>query len=79
MTELRVRPEAELDIFEAALWYEQERDELGTVFLRSFRRVLARIEASPYQFHWSQQTFAARSSRDFPSGSSSSSMPTRSS
>ena len=50
MTELRVRPEAELDVFEASLWYEQERDGLGAVFLQTLRRVLARIEASPLQF-----------------------------
>jgi len=50
MTELRVRPEAELDVFEAALWYEQERDGLGSVFLQALRRVLRRIEVSPRQF-----------------------------
>ena len=50
MTGLRVRPEAELDVFEAALWYEQERDGLGAIFLRALRQVLGRIEASPRQF-----------------------------
>jgi toxin ParE1/3/4 len=50
MSDLRVRPEAELDAFEAALWYEREREGLGGAFLRALRRVLARVEASPLQF-----------------------------
>lgn len=33
MTALYVRPEAELDMFEAALWYDGERSGLGTEFL----------------------------------------------
>ncbi len=50
MTELRVRPEAELDAFEAALWYEGEREGLGAVFLQGLRKVFARIEHGPLQF-----------------------------
>ena len=50
MTELRVRPEAELDAFEAALWYENERDGLGARFLHGLRKVFARIEYGPLQF-----------------------------
>jgi hypothetical protein len=50
MTELRVRPEAEVDTFEAALWYEGERNGLGAVFLQALRGVLARIEIGPLQF-----------------------------
>lgn len=50
MTDLRVRPEAELDVFEASLWYERERDGLGAAFLQRVRSVFARIEAAPAQF-----------------------------
>lgn len=50
MSGLRVRPEAELDVLEAALWYEREREGLGAVFLQALRRVFVRIEASPQQF-----------------------------
>ena len=50
MTELRVRPEAELDAFEAATWYESEREGLGASFLRGLRMVFGRIEHGPLQF-----------------------------
>jgi len=50
MTELRVRPEAELDAFEAATWYESEREGLGASFLRGLRIVFARIEYGPLHF-----------------------------
>jgi hypothetical protein len=50
MSGLRVRPEAELDAFEVALWYEREREGLGTVFLQALRRVFTRIETSPLHF-----------------------------
>jgi hypothetical protein len=38
MIELRVRPEAELDAYEAALWYEGEKPGLGAAFLQGIRR-----------------------------------------
>ncbi len=47
---LRVRPEAEQDMFEAALWYEGERAGLGARFLDSVRRVFLRIQEAPEQF-----------------------------
>ena len=50
MTELRVRPEAEVDAFEAAVWYEGERNGLGAVFLQALRGAFARIEIGPLQF-----------------------------
>ena len=49
MNDLRVRPEAELDAFEAALW-SSGNEGLGGAFLRALRRVLTRVEASPVQF-----------------------------
>jgi hypothetical protein len=50
MIELRVRPEAELDAFEAALWYEGERIGLGGAFLETMRGVFGRIASMPMQF-----------------------------
>ena len=50
MTPLLVRPEAEVDAFEAASWYEREREGLGSDFLARVRRVFTRIESGPLQF-----------------------------
>lgn len=50
MTTVRVRPEAELDMFEAAVWYEAERTGLGAAFLQAARHVMGRIEEGPLQF-----------------------------
>jgi hypothetical protein len=47
---LRFRPEAELDIFEAAIWYEEERDGLGLRFEQQLDAVMVRIVESPAQF-----------------------------
>src|SRR5450631_19231 len=50
MRALHVRPEAELDMFEAALWYDGERSGLGSEFLKAVRYVLGRIEEGALQF-----------------------------
>jgi len=50
MTELHVRPEAEVDAFEAASWYEREREGLGSAFLARLGWVFNRIENGPLQF-----------------------------
>lgn len=50
MIELRVRPEAEVDAFEAATWYEGEREGLGSAFLTRVRWVFERIETGALQF-----------------------------
>jgi hypothetical protein len=42
MTALHVRPEAELDMFEAALWYDGERSGLRVEFLKAVRCVFSR-------------------------------------
>lgn len=68
MTELRVRPEAELDAFEAALWYEGERDGLGAVFLQALRKVFSRIESTPQQFPLVTGDIRRAMLRRFPSG-----------
>ena len=50
MPRLEVRPEAELDALEAALWYDGERDGLGAEFLQVLRSTFARIEEGPVFF-----------------------------
>jgi len=50
MAALRVRPEAELDGFEAALWYEKEREGLGLEFLEAVRVTFTRVEEGPKHF-----------------------------
>jgi len=50
MRSLHVRPEAELDIFEAALWYDREQSGLGGEFLKAVRYVFGRIEEGALQF-----------------------------
>jgi plasmid stabilization system protein ParE len=50
MRSLDVSPEAELDVLEAALWYEGERPGLGEEFLRALRRLYERISETPLHF-----------------------------
>ena len=50
MTKLGVRPEAEIDAFEAALWYESERSGLGIEFLDAVREAFRQIEGMPLRF-----------------------------
>ena len=47
---VRVRPEAEIDAFEAALWYESERAGLGIEFLDAVRETFRQIEGMPLRF-----------------------------
>ena len=49
MRALHVRPEAELDMFEAALWYDREQSGLGGEFLKAVRYVFGRIEEGALQ------------------------------
>jgi plasmid stabilization system protein ParE len=50
MPRLRVRPEAEVDAFEAAVWYERERPGLGVEYLEAIGAAFQRIEEAPRQF-----------------------------
>lgn len=46
----RLRVEAEIDLFEAALWYETEREGLGFDFDAEVHRTLERIAENPNLF-----------------------------
>jgi plasmid stabilization system protein ParE len=50
MTKLGVRPEVEIDAFEAALWYESERPGLGIEVLDAVREAFRQIEGMPLRF-----------------------------
>jgi len=48
--QLIIRPEADLDVEEAAAWYEDQRAGLGFRFLSELGQILERIVESPLQF-----------------------------
>jgi hypothetical protein len=50
MKRLDIRAEVELDMIEAALWYENEREGLGAEFSVEVDKTVARIAENPLQF-----------------------------
>jgi hypothetical protein len=50
MKRLDIRAEAELDMIEAGLWYENEREGLGADFSFEVDKIVARIVENPLQF-----------------------------
>ncbi len=50
MKSIEIRAEAELDIIEVALWYENERAGLGAEFSDEVEKVVARIAENPLMF-----------------------------
>ena len=48
--ELRLRPEAEADLAEAATWYESQRPGLGHAFLDQVAAVLAALAEEPRRY-----------------------------
>ncbi len=48
--ELRLRPEAELDLAEAALWYEEQGSGLGHQFLDEVLAVFSTIAEAPLMY-----------------------------
>jgi hypothetical protein len=47
---LRFHPEADLDVLNATLWYEEQRLGLGTEFLEQLSFLFERIANMPFQF-----------------------------
>jgi toxin ParE1/3/4 len=66
MWRLNVSSEAELEIFEAALRYEREREGLGFRFEAQVNTVFARLLDNPFQFPVIEQTVRRALVRDFP-------------
>lgn len=65
---LRLEPVAELDVAEAAHWYEQQRAGLGWEFLAELDRLLDRIRESPHQFPMATPDCRRALMRRFPYG-----------
>ena len=68
MWRLDVSSEAELEIFEAALRYEREREGLGFRFEVQVNTVFARLVENPFQFPVIEQGVRRALVRDFPYG-----------
>jgi toxin ParE1/3/4 len=50
MHEIRLRPEAEKDIEDAAFWYENQREGLGSQFLDEILHTLKSVTQQPSLF-----------------------------
>ena len=50
MLEIRLRPEAEQDLADAAAWYEEQRPGLGHEFLDEVEATLSSITEAPLMF-----------------------------
>ena len=48
--ELRLRPEAELDLSDAALWYEEQRQGLGRQFLDEVLAIFSTLAEAPLTY-----------------------------
>lgn len=68
MWRLDVSSEAELEIFEAALRYEREREGLGFRFEAQVNTIFARLLENPFQFPVVEQDVRRALVRDFPHG-----------
>jgi plasmid stabilization system protein ParE len=68
MRQLAVSSEAELEIFEAALRYEREREGLGFRFEARVNTVFARLLENPFQFPIIEEDVRRALVRDFPYG-----------
>jgi plasmid stabilization system protein ParE len=68
MWRLEVSSEAELEIFEAALRYEREREGLGFRFEAQVDTVFARLLENPFQFPAVDEGARRALVRDFPYG-----------
>lgn len=68
MQRLEVRPEAELDALEAALWYDGEREGLGAELLVELRATFARVEDGLLRFPLMFREFRRAILHRFPFG-----------
>ena len=62
MKPIEIRAEAELDIIEAALWYENEREGFGAKFSLEVERSVARIAENQLLFQESEVAPSRRKS-----------------
>jgi hypothetical protein len=66
MRRLTILPQAELDVSDAAAWYEERRTGLGDEFLHELDSVLPRVIKSPLQFPKIQSNIRSSLLRRFP-------------
>lgn len=66
--EIRLRPEAELDLEDAAIWYEQQCAGLGHQFLDEAAASLSSIAASPLLYPLVHRNTRRALMRRFPFG-----------
>ncbi len=64
--EVRIRPEAELDMSEAASWYEQQQRGLGQGFLDEALAVFMRLGETPLAFELIYRSARRALLRRFP-------------
>ena len=50
MRALLLRPQAQFDVADTAVWYESQKPGLGIRFLEELERVMARARLNPFQF-----------------------------
>lgn len=65
---LHIRPEAERDVEDAAIWYEQQRAGLGHEFLDRVRDALAAVAGQPRQYPVVHRQTRRALARQFPFG-----------
>ena len=70
----RFTAEAEDELAEAAIWYQNRRAGLGTEFLEEAERVFEAIEENPRQYPVCHSTSAEPTSAVFPTASITSSI-----
>lgn len=66
--QVRLRPEAERDLIDAAGWYEQQQPGLGQQFLDETQAVLSSIAEMPLAYHLVHRTARRALMRRFPFG-----------
>lgn len=64
--ELLVRPEAEEDIRQAYVWYEDQRTGLGNDFLLCIETALSQIQHNPLQYSYVHKEVRRAIARRFP-------------
>lgn len=68
MRRLHLGAEAEAELFDAALYYEQQREGLGLRFEREVHRIFEQILENPFQFPEIEQGRRRALLRPFPYG-----------
>ena len=68
MNPVRFHPDAELEMIEAAVWYESQQTDLGKRFLASVQDALNRLELNPALYPIAERDVRRCLTRTFPFG-----------